>query len=738
MVGKTIEKFYSDEPVNVDLKQVYLKVDGSNIKTDQDAKIKYSSNNVKKITFEYKSPATNVYISDSMGVYYSPTPIDFDPKLNEFVLNDINSNKYGVFAIYHLNKNKEIIKQIDTNLKCLDRKVDVTFYGMNSNYSEMGENAFYDSKNCAIGFSKYDNTKYQLALCPGVMYHEYGHAINDLFYKERGQLFLSKICHEALADVNLNMILDDPIGTQGIWGDDEKLYIRNSDNKCIFPDSCNGESHNDGRVLAGAFWDLRKLLGRDISFKLMHFAMYSLPNDMNVRIVFKKWLIAVLIADDDNGDLTDGTPHLNQIMEAFGRHNIGANLLLYDSFKFTPLDDLENVKEEQNVTVEFIPNIIPLKKPSNMFLTYYLKKRNQSNIITLNLNENKYECKIKGFENPEIVYYKIEYKDEYTGKTLNIDYDNNVAFYTYLTGYNKILEEQFEENKFYITEYINSGKGFSIIEPDGYNSGRGWSNYHPFEDITLKGTKCLITGKETLIDGSSVVVTPDYTINKTDKAPIISFWIYEYTSFSNKPYKDEQVGFWMYYKLENRPDWVLLYQTNKFFINFVSFDTTSIKLLHNKWKNVIIELPDTLDNDTKIKFMFKASSKVDYPSKYDKDYNYAFLTIGIDDLKIFGEQLTTSTQYKNDSEDIELICYPNPISKHEILSIVSNVETYADIGFYDIFGRNIFHLERYKLEIGKNVLTLENCNLEDLNKGSYYLKIIDEKGNQKTLLVVIK
>jgi hypothetical protein len=42
-------------------------------------------------------------------------------------------------------------------------------------------NAFYNHGSEELGFWGYNQDTFILATCPAVMYHEYGHAINDLF-----------------------------------------------------------------------------------------------------------------------------------------------------------------------------------------------------------------------------------------------------------------------------------------------------------------------------------------------------------------------------------------------------------------------------------------------------------------------------------------------------------------------------------------------------------------------------
>jgi uncharacterized protein (TIGR03382 family) len=84
-----------------------------------------------------------------------------------------------------------------------------------------------------------------------------------------------------------------------------------------------GEIHKTGVIFGGTFWDLRKALivqfgmaqGAALTHKLYLGALrrsVSIPTSM----------VEVLAADDDDGDLSNGTPHECAIRNAYGRHGL--------------------------------------------------------------------------------------------------------------------------------------------------------------------------------------------------------------------------------------------------------------------------------------------------------------------------------------------------------------------------------------------------------------------------------
>jgi len=87
--------------------------------------------------------------------------------------------------------------------------------------------------------------------------------------------------------------------------------VRNINNTYRYPDDIVGEVHYDSRIISGAMWDLREILGAELTDELVLRSMKLEPRD------FQEYLEDILIVDDDNADLSDGTPHINAIFKAF-------------------------------------------------------------------------------------------------------------------------------------------------------------------------------------------------------------------------------------------------------------------------------------------------------------------------------------------------------------------------------------------------------------------------------------
>ena len=87
-----------------------------------------------------------------------------------------------------------------------------------------------------------------------------------------------------------------------------------------------GEVHADGLIFAGAIWDLWDLMQAEYSEgeaydKTANIFVQGLRSGPTIPESFD----AMLLADDDNADLSDGTPNQCTLIEAFGRHGLGFN-----------------------------------------------------------------------------------------------------------------------------------------------------------------------------------------------------------------------------------------------------------------------------------------------------------------------------------------------------------------------------------------------------------------------------
>ncbi|MFT3695366.1 MAG: DUF4215 domain-containing protein [Kofleriaceae bacterium] len=151
-----------------------------------------------------------------------------------------------------------------------------------------------------------------------IVYHEFGHAIHDHeIIAGVGMYVLA--ASEGFADFNAASITNDTGIGRGLYFDDSPAREIDPPNKEYrYPDDVVLDAHGTGMIVSGALWDLRKAVGVDVANQIFYGVMrrsYDLPSTYT----------AALIADDDDGDLTNGSPHFCAIQRAFGIHGLAAD-----------------------------------------------------------------------------------------------------------------------------------------------------------------------------------------------------------------------------------------------------------------------------------------------------------------------------------------------------------------------------------------------------------------------------
>lgn len=179
-------------------------------------------------------------------------------------------------------------------------------------------NAFYNGN---INFLSESATCNNTGRIQDVVFHEYGHHYHYSLV-ESGTVDGS--IGEGSGDFLSATITGSPLIGPGFFkaGPNEGA-IREIETDKVYPRDVTGAVHQDGLIWAGAMWDLRKALilargeeeGIATVDKLFAGALSQGPKLSNCYQ-------AVLVADDDDGNLVNGTPNKTLIDFAFGAHGL--------------------------------------------------------------------------------------------------------------------------------------------------------------------------------------------------------------------------------------------------------------------------------------------------------------------------------------------------------------------------------------------------------------------------------
>lgn len=154
-----------------------------------------------------------------------------------------------------------------------------------------------------------------------VVHHEYGHGVQDHAVGGSG----NEGIHEGNADVMANFMTDDSVIGRGFCLVNCGGGIRNSSNTLQYPEDLTGGVHADGRIIAGVVWDVRQNLeaalgtvaGKEHAAILWHWGRrLEQPENQPDQC------LSMFIADDDNGNVLDGTPHFDAICAGVMQHDL--------------------------------------------------------------------------------------------------------------------------------------------------------------------------------------------------------------------------------------------------------------------------------------------------------------------------------------------------------------------------------------------------------------------------------
>jgi len=233
-------------------------------------------------------------------------------------------------ALFHLGRIRTVVKNFigstwlsQTNIALVNSDEGVC----NANFSE-GTLHFYR----AGTKGKYEC--YNTATIADIVYHEWTHGLIDSFQSKDKKV--DSVAEEALADaLTFHMTGDSRIGV-GLFVNRPKstnflrdIAFRDSRGIPLYyrPGLVYGDDYVQSQILSGALWDLRTSLirmyghdqGNRISLRLLLLAM----RETQSQLEFYK---ALLRADDNDGDLTNGTPHKRVIQKVFADHCLATDL----------------------------------------------------------------------------------------------------------------------------------------------------------------------------------------------------------------------------------------------------------------------------------------------------------------------------------------------------------------------------------------------------------------------------
>lgn len=271
-------------------------------------------------------------------------------------------------------------------------------------------NAFYDGT--STNFYQDGGGCPSTALFNDVVMHEYGHGVNYDLYNwlgDPGGGLNNGAMQEGYADLWAISVTDNPILGQGFLGGAGTFVRRYDLEPKVYPQDLVGEVHADGEIIAGAWWDVEENTSHTFFTDLWNATHNATVDgaDGNEGEIYRDVLLEALMADDDNGDLTDGTPNDDAITSAFCEHGITliGNISIDHAEYVTPVPVLDPVVIDADLVVDY-PEYLG---PASLFWRTTPGGTYTETVMT-NLGGSSYEGIIPGQPQGTIIeyYFKIE------------------------------------------------------------------------------------------------------------------------------------------------------------------------------------------------------------------------------------------------------------------------------------------------------------------------------------------
>jgi hypothetical protein len=596
---------------------------------------------------------------------------------------DSHASSTEISAYYHVSVQHDFMKSLLPGFTTLD-------VPMETNVDQSGScNAFY---NGAVNFYVAGGGCPATALFSDVVYHEYGHGINYDYYDHLGGNFSNGAMQEGYADMWGIMHTLNPILGEGFHTAPSSFVRRYDQAPKVYPQDIVGEVHADGEIIAGAWWDTYINLGNDMAttsalFIESHNGLAMAPSGQEGRL-YRDILLDVLLADDTDGNILNGTPNDNAIIEAFARH--GITLLTNATFFHNPMyiaaaNQPIDVEALFMVEVDFVPFV------GDMTLSYRTHKDSAWHEVSMpNVVGNDYAGQIPPQPKATIVDYYIEVTDIYGNSAvvdpfLADDTNPNLP-HQVLVGFAVQDLEDFD-NQFgnwepdpFATD--DAATGSWVFEPpvasytDQFHQGPTTICQTGTDHTTNSSSNiCAVTGNATLNDthgtndvddGRTTMLSPVYDLT-TYNDPAFAYWRWYTNNQGANPANDV----WQVFITDDMTNWVNVERTN---------------ITDRSWRRKAIKVQDYVSLSSTVALLFIAQDSV-IPSN-PTFQGGSVVEAAVDDLYLYDEfEDTTGSGYEA-LTNLDARVYPNPASGVVWIRCETN-EPAAYVQLCDVLGEVI-------------------------------------------------
>ena len=656
------------------------------------------------VSAQLSGPYCNVNRQDGVPDASFSTPAS-DPATVNIAWNAGNSHDAERDGFYHVNLVHDYVRTLDPGSVNLD-------YQAACNVNVSGScNAFYSPGNGSVNFYIAGGSCPNMATMPDVVYHEYGHGVNEHIYYLAGQPsgMFNGALHEGMADVLAAMIQDNSSMGKGFFG--PGTVLRQLDNTRRWPQDGSGDGHITGLIIGGAFWDLRQAAGLAVAAQLSHFAKYGVPDDPNDGVAMEEFFIETLIADDDDADLSNGTPHANEIASSFNLHGIGT--VRFMSITHTPLGDQPGAGGYPVTAVVAYDGPFGALAGAPSLHYAYNNSPFSAAAMTPTGNPNEYTATIP-HSNASVVSYYIEASDTFGQVSTHPEQAPVSAVHRFIAGQTStILSLNMETEPGWVVGAPGDAATTGIwlrTDPNGTQVIAG-VYVQPEDDHTVAGIQCFVTGNAMVgaapgtndVDGGATTLT-SATIDATFGLladPIISY----YRWYSNNQGSTPGTDFWrVYLSNDGGANWVVIENTSQ---------------SDASWRRVLFRISDYIapTNDMRIKFVAEDAGAG------------SLVEAAVDDFMVVGFQSVVGVGDSPAPGRLALtLGSAHPAAGPLRLSYTLPSAGEVSLRIYDLAGREVRTLATGRGEAGTRTLEWDGRSDGGLTlaSGTYFARLVHE------------
>lgn len=695
-----------------------VEIGGNNYTTDDTGFLSVGSvTNPSTVTYAVRGPWSRVRVSGSTPDFDQLNPTS--PGTYTLPISDTSKPEFrAVSAFYHVNKIHDYMLGHWPSFTGMNTPLN-TNVDINGNTC----NAFYNNGQYSINFYKPQTACRAFSIVSDIIYHEYGHGISYRFYSSQGANFSNGGLGEGNSDVWAMSINGDGVVGDGAYWSGGNIRSYTGAPK-VFPQDLVGQVHADGEIIAGSWWDVAQNINSvDTMAILFAKTFYDIPNGPNGTEgdIYHDILISAIMNDDDDANLSNGTPHFEEIVKAFARHGI----YLLSGAEF----DHKEVPNQQANTAVTISGTLTISNPAFMdtLFMYYRNRYGTSwdSVAMTNTSGNTYTATIPGYPASAVVDYFFKAQDvtaassygmpagyqrpPFPADEVTIPYQYGVGLGTKRFIYDFETTDQ--------TNNWELGLGTDNASAGIWEAGTPVGTIanglpvQPGNDNTTGSGRCLVTGNgaqttggDDVDDGKTTAVTPlmDFPFHE----PIIEY--HRWYSNDRGSSSNLRGDFWtVEMRMQTSQIWVKVDHT---------------KQSDQRWRRRIFRVSEYFQPSAPVQLRFIAEDRV-VSSQSNNGQN--IIEAAVDDFIIYeGHPLSV----ENMPEDVTAEVYPNPAD--DIINIKVPVGSNGSVKLYDVTGKVLRQVEVTEKGVDYKL------NTTDVAPGTYMVLVQTQYSIQNTKVVI--